>query len=129
MLKKIFCAAFLCAAIIFVSDAKVFAQDVWIHTDSRGVNYYVMNETIVDKTQRRGTFIAEVKVKAVNGRSLLSIKKYHVEGYEAAMSYSIDGSEKKINTTNEDSTLAIKVLWYCFHYLGYKSGPFFGMGP
>ena len=87
MLKKIFCAAFLMAAIVFVSNAKASAQDVWIYSGA-GIDYYVVTETFYQREQSDYNF--DIDVKYVRGGSLIDTKKYSFVGYNFA-SYSING--------------------------------------
>ena len=111
MLKKIFCAAFLMAAIIFVGDAKVFAQDVWIFTDSNGTEYYVITETVKNLNTRplRGKIEFEGYVKYVRNGSLLAKKKFHTWETEGSSYYSIDDSERTAYLSGAPKTPESKV--------------------
>ncbi len=119
MLKKIFCAAFLCAAIIFVGDAKVFAQDVWLFTDTRtGTEYYVMTETLKNQTPYRGVLWFEGYVKYVRGNSLITKKKFNTYQGEASFGYSINDSEIIYFSLPKTTELevAFKLRDYCRKY-------------
>ena len=116
MLKKIFCAAFLCAAIIFVGNAKVFAQDVWIYSGG-GTDYYivtetwVMTETVKNLNTRplRGKIEFEGYVKYVRNGSLLAKKKFHTWETEGSSYYSIDDSERTAYLSGAPKTPESKV--------------------
>ena len=66
MLKKIFCAAIICATMYFAAVLLLInstsAQDVWIHS-ADNYDYYVMTETFVNRTQYRDNRAFEVDVK------------------------------------------------------------------
>ena len=76
MLKKIFCAAILSAVILFVGNAKVSAQDVWIYSIS-DYDYYVMTETFVNHTSGRDSRAFEVDVKYLDRYDLSSVRTAH----------------------------------------------------
>ncbi|MBR1646209.1 MAG: hypothetical protein IJ685_05450 [Selenomonadaceae bacterium] len=85
MLKKIFVGALMLTAILFVGNAKVSAQDVWIYSGG-GTDYYVVTETF---NSRQG-YHFDVDVKYVRGSVLVAVKKYSFDGYNFA-NYKIDG--------------------------------------
>ena len=116
MLKKIFCAAFLCAAILFVGNAKVSAQDVWVYNDGRS-DYYVMTETF--NQRERFAFHFDVNVKYVRNGSLLATKTYSFDGHDV-VSYRIDGIDKGYTYNAPQS--AQMILSYCVKHFGLSSG-------
>ena len=89
MIKKIFCAALMMTAIIFVGNTKVFAQDVWV-CNSGGIDYYIMTETFNNRSQSSLQVDFSIKVKYVRGSSLIATKTYSFKGHDY-VSYSIDG--------------------------------------
>ncbi len=130
MLKKIFCAAFLCAAIIFIGDAKVFAQDVWIFTDTRiNIEYYVMTETIV--ARKKYDMHCDANVKYVRNGALLTTKKYSFDGHDLTW-YSVDGSEQRPVFNLEGryrEQPAFSIYEYCADYIKKHFGVIFTTGP
>lgn len=114
MFKKIFCVAFLMAAILFVGNAKVFAQDVWIHTDGKsGIEYYVITESIVSRSKR--DMHCDANVKYVRNGALLATKKYSFDGHDVVR-YKIDGVDQGyLDTPVEPAARAI--CHYCSNYI------------
>ena len=127
MLKKIFCAAltvatiYFAAVLIFVNAAS--AEDVWVYVDGRGTEYYVMNETIVNKSTRYNRNF-DVRVKAVrqNATKVFSVNvhRYSFAENDGMVFYSIDDS--KVYPLVSDGTapneLAQRIRSYCLNYLG-----------
>lgn len=130
MLKKIFCAAFLMAAIVFVGNPQVSAKDVWLYSNS-GTEYYVMTETLTTNynPNRRGSsgLFFEGYVKYVRNGSLLAKKKFHTSNGEAYFSYSIDNS-KEISYPDRgiaESEVAYAFNHYCWEH--FNVGDYFRM--
>lgn len=115
MLKKIFCAAFLCAAIIFVGNAKVSAQDVWVYNDGR-TDYYVVTETF--NQRERYDYHFDVNVKYVRNGSLVATKKYSFDGHDG-VSYRIDNVDKG---NIGESAPARTICYYCVKHFGLSNG-------
>ena len=121
MLKKIFCAAFLMAAIIFVGNAKVFAQDVWIYSGG-GTDYYIVTETWqkntsdanLNKYGRRTYF--EGYVKYVRGNSLTATKKYTIVVGEGCTDYRVNDSEMKRFSYGDNESIEAQVAWKLGNY-------------
>ena len=124
MLKKIFCAAFLCAAILLVGNTQVFAKDVWVYVDGQSTEFYVMDETIINRTQIRNNRNFDVKVKAVrqNATKVFSVKvhQYSFNENDGMVFYTIDGSKSYplINNGTAPNELAQRIRSYCLKYLG-----------
>ena len=129
MLKKIFCAALMMSAIVFVGNAKVSAQDVWLYS-SGGTNYYVVTDTLTTNynPNRRGQgLFFEGYVKYVRNGSLLAKKKFHTTNGEAYFGYSIDDS-KEISYPPRgivESEVASAFNHYCWEY--FNVGDYFRM--
>lgn len=123
MLKKIFCAAFLCAAIIFVGNASASAKDVWVYVDGRGTEFYVMDETIVNKATRYNRNF-DVKVKAVRQNATrvfsVNVHQYSFAENDGMLFYTIDDSKvyPLLNDGTAPNELAQRIRSYCLKYLG-----------
>lgn len=124
MLKKLFCVTLIMAALLVVGNVKVFAQDVWVYTDGRGTEFYVMNETIVNRTKFRNNRNFDVKVKAVrqNSTKVFSVKvhQYSFSENDGMVFYSIDDSKTYplISDGTAPNELAQRIRSYCLNYLG-----------
>ena len=119
MLKKIFCTAFLCATILLISNMQVSAKDVWVYTEYKGTEFYVMNETIMNKsTGHRRAF--DVNVKNVWRDKSSNVVKWSFSENDGVVLYSINnGNFEPLST---DGGIGIQVgrrVWnYCLNYLG-----------
>ena len=118
MIKKIFCAALMMTAIIFVGNTKVFAQDVWV-CNSGGIDYYIMTETFNNRSQSSLQVDFSIKVKYVRGSSLIATKTYSFKGHDY-VSYSIDGVAQEESAWHQEPTISI--LNYAKRYLGVTDG-------
>lgn len=125
MFKKIFCAA-ITAAIIFVGNAKVSAQDIWVYTDrDSGTEYYVIKETVTFHKPPPEPPLIEASVKSVRNGKLLSTKKYSFNLRGTSGRYYIDGSYAGTVVKNDDNGHFIgraepanSIFRYCYGCFG-----------
>ena len=123
MLKKIFCAAFLSVAILLVGPAQVSAKDVWVYVDGRGTEFYVMDDTIVNKSTRYNRNF-DVKVKAVrqNATKVFSVNvhQYSFSENDGMVFYTVDDSKvyPLISDGTAPNELAQRIRSYCLNCLG-----------
>lgn len=118
MLKKIFCAAFLCAAIIFVGNAPASAKDVWVYTEYKGTEFYVMDDTIVNKSTKHNRNF-DVKVKYVHRSGAVDVTKWSFAENDGMIFFCIDdGKVMPLLTDGTTNQIGQKVRNYCLRYLG-----------
>ena len=112
MLKKIFIAAFMLAAIVsfqLFDSSKASAQDVWVYTDrNSGIEYYVMTETFNRRAHNDYHF--DVNVKYIRNGNFIGVKKYSFDGH-AGIEYAVDDEYQGDLHTNE---AAKNICQYCF---------------
>lgn len=112
MLRKIFVAAFLLTSLVLSNYAS--AQDCWVFTDEGGIEYYVMDETTVNKTQYRDNRQFTVDVKLVRN-SAADIKTFSFRENDGIIFYGIDGNEKGFA---HKETAAYSIWEHGLKYLG-----------
>ena len=118
MLKKIFCAAFLMAAILFIGNAPVSAKDVWVYTESKGTEFYVMDETIVNRSTKFNRNF-DVKVKYVFRNGNVEVSKWSFSENDGMVFFCInDGKVMPLLTDGTTNQIGQKVRNYCLKYLG-----------
>lgn len=115
MFKKIFCAAFLMAAIILVGNANVSAQDVWVYTDKDNREYYVRTETFVNEIEYRANRRFKVDVVEVHGANY-DTKHFYFHENDCMVQCRID--EEGDFFVDNKHMLALKVWEYSLKHLG-----------
>ena len=113
MLKKIICAALMAATVIFVGNAKIFAQDVPIETYSSRVRCFVMTETFINRTQYRDNRSFGVDVKFVG--ATVVVNNYSFRENDGLIFYSIDGGTENFAENDE---FAKRIWKFGLKYLG-----------
>lgn len=113
MFRKIFVAAFLAVSIMFVGNY-ASAQDFWVFTDEDGIEYYVIDETTVNKTQYRDNRQFTVAVKLVRN-SAADIKTFSFRENDGIIFYGVDGNEKGFA---KKGTAAYSIWEHGLKYLG-----------
>lgn len=97
MLKKIFCVAIFCAAIYCAAASLLInaaaAQDIWFGTED-GVDYYVMEETFVNRTQYRYNRSFDVEVKLVQGGDNVRVATLNFYENDGLIHYHFKGNDK-----------------------------------
>ena len=110
----------LLVVMLTVFTARAFAQDFWVFTDSNGGEYYVMNDTIINKTEYKYNRKFDVKVKYVARDSAREpiVSLYHFWENDGMQYYRIDGDDEQDFQFVYKDTAAQKVREYCLKYLG-----------
>lgn len=110
MLKKIFCAAFMAAIILF--NAQVSAEEVFVCNDG-DTDYYVKPETFVNSTEYRANRQFSVDVVIIIGMGA-ELKNYSFRENDGWIWCNIDGKDNLVYSgTPED-----KIWEFGLNYLG-----------
>lgn len=119
MFRKIFVAAFLAVSIMFVGNTQVSAKDVWVYTEYKGTEFYVMDETIMNKSSGHWRAF-DVNVKNVWRNGSSNIVKWSFSENDGVVFYSIN--DNNFEPLPTDGGIGIQVgrkVWnYCLNYLG-----------
>lgn len=114
-MKKLFLAVTFAIVALFSANPISEAKDVWVYTDQMGSEYYVMDETIGNRSSYTGGRSIYARVKYID--NAMETSKTHIDDY---LIVNNNGSFTcKRNGMNCPVYSAQVAIWeFCAKYLG-----------